>query len=48
MLAVLRAAGSDRNNKEIFITAIIEIIKKNIYYGNNEQIKEEYLRRNNI
>jgi hypothetical protein len=39
MLAVLRAAGSDRNNKEIFITAIIEIINKNIYYSNSRNNK---------
>lgn len=46
MLAVLRAAGSNRNNKKIFITAIAKIInKENIYYGNNKQIKEEYFKK---
>lgn len=39
MLAVLRAAGSNRNNKKIFITAIIEIINKNIYYSNSKNNK---------
>jgi len=31
MLAVLRAAGSNRNNKKIFITAITKIINKEKY-----------------